>query len=208
MVSAKNLEVALKDSEARKLPLVVAFGMPDTKIENDVRKLTGEKGRIVFLALGKDHPDARRFQRRYGRSAEGFILADEFGNLLKSDLAASSDVVEAVNSLDELTAELFARWAAAIKQAKPLMEQKRFPEAAKVLQVFAFAFGIEKAREGKRLYDEVAAQANQEYQALTRDLPAGNLSRDWATKLSEFARKWPRTPAAFAAEDRLRELGK
>ena len=190
--------------------MVIAFAVSDAKIENDLRKLTAD-GKIVFLALSRDCPDARNFHRRYGQSAEGFVLADEFGNLLKSDLTTSSDAIEAVNSLDELTGDLIAQWSAALEQARPLVEQKQFAEAAKIVQVFAFAAGGEKAKEGKRLYDQVAANAKQEYESLTKEMPAGKLAdaarQEWAAKLSGFVRKWPKTPAAFAAEDRLGELG-
>ena len=104
-----------------------------------------------------------------------------------------------------------AQWSAALEQARPLVEQKQFAEAAKIVQVFAFAAGGEKAKEGKRLYAQVAANAKQEYESLTKEMPAGKLAdaarQEWAAKLSGFVRKWPKTPAAFAAEDRLGELG-
>lgn len=212
MVSAKNLAAAIQESEARKLPLLIAFDIPDDKIPNEVRKLTGAKGKVVFLPIGKDHPDRCQARRRFAQSAEGFVVADEFANPLKSNLTAASEVLEAIGGLDELTAALAAQWTAAIKEAKPLLASNRFPEAAKVLQGFAFAAGSEKAREGKRLYDEVASRANEEYQTLIKTMPFGKhteaADKEWKTKLAEFTGKWPRTPAAFAAEDLSLNRGK
>jgi len=188
--------------------MVIAYSIPDSKIGQDVRDLTGKQGKIVFLSLGSKDKDVLEFKHRYGLSKAGAVLTDEFGNLLKSGLKDSEEISDAYYELDELMAERFQTWNKAVKKGKLLIDEERYPEAADVLKVFAFATGTNLAKEGKKLFDKVAQVAADEYEKLmaeTAEKKAKDLDKETRDKmlvaLSSFIEKWPKTPAAFSADN-------
>lgn len=201
------------EAEKREIPIVIAYGIPDSQVGKDVKELTGKDGKIIFLSVGSKDKDVREFQQRYDLIKAGAVLTDEFGNPLKADLKTSEEIADAYYELDELMAERFKSWRQAIKQGKLLLEKKRYSEAAAVLKVFAFTSGTDLAKEGKKLFDQVAQQASNEYEKLTvitnkkevKDLDEKTRDMLFAT-LSTFIEKWPKTPAAFVAESLKQEI--
>jgi len=153
------------------------------------------------------------YKRRYGLSKTGAVLTDEFGNLLKSGLKDSEEIVDAYYELDELIAERFQVWKEAEKKGKVLIKQELYAEAANVLNTFAFASGTELAKQGRKLFDRVAQVAMNEYEKIVKDT-AGKKVKDLDKKtritlldaLSEFIEKWPKTVAAFSAESLKQEI--
>ncbi|MFH2002073.1 MAG: hypothetical protein ABIK28_20535 [Planctomycetota bacterium] len=140
-------------------------------------------------------------------------MTDEFGNLLKRGLKNSEEIVEACYELDELIADRHTAWGKAIEKGGLLIEQQKYSDAAHVLKEFAFASGTDRAKEGKRLFEKVATVASKELEKLlagTRDQEVKTLDRktreSLLAALDLFIEKWPKTPAAFSAQDLKVEL--
>jgi hypothetical protein len=136
-------------------------------------------------------------------------MTDEFGNLLASDIGESDDIVEAVYYIDELIAEQIDMWSEALDKGRKMIKDGKYREAAQVLQVFAFATGSEEAAEGKKLFDIVAREAAAELEKIAAgaggELDAKAKS-ELTASLTKFIARWPKTPAAFAADDRIAKL--
>ncbi|MBU0754086.1 MAG: hypothetical protein KJ645_03035 [Planctomycetes bacterium] len=189
---------------------MLSYDIPDSRIGKDVQELTGKAGKVVFYSVDGKDKDAPGLQQRYDLTKSGAVLADEFGNPLKSGLKDSDEIADAYYELDDLMAERYQAWKKAIKKGRLLLEQGNYPEAAGVLKVFAFATGTDQAKDGKMLFDQVAQVARDEYNALVTD--SKNMEMDKKTRntliaaLSAFIEKWPKTPAAFSAEKLKQEL--
>jgi hypothetical protein len=203
----------LKEAKEKELPVVIAFDIPDDKITGDVKDLTGDEGKIIFISMNSKDKDAVAIKHRYGLNKAGAVLTDEFGNLLKRGLTTSDEIVDAYYELDELVAGAYQAWTEAIRKGETLIKKKQYPEAAKVLHIFAFATGTDEAEKGKKLFGEVAKVASQEFEALaaeTKEAEAGSLDsktrKALITKLSDFIAKWPGTEASFTAETLKNEL--
>lgn len=203
------MKSALDEARKREIPLVIVFETPDSEINSDLRDLTGKEGEIVFLSVDKKSKDAKLIGRRYDLKQPGAVMTDEFGNLLASDLGESDDIVEAVYYIDELIAEQIDMWSDAIARGRKLVKEGQYRDAAQVLKVFAFAAGSKDAAEGKELFDIVAREASAELEKIVGDA-GGKLDakaeKELVANLTEFIAKWPKTPAAFAADDRIAKL--
>ncbi len=193
--------------------MVITLGIPDAKIQGDVRELTGKKGKIVLLSLESNDKEALEARRRYDLKKPGAVLTDEFGNVLKGGMKDSEQIMDAYCEMDELMADMYQAWTEAIREGKFLIQKGRYFEAARVLKVFAFASGTKKAEEGKRLFENVAEVASEKYEILAQEIRGTDITalNEGARKaligrLADFIGKWPKTPAAFAAEDRMAEI--
>jgi len=192
---------------------VIAYCLPDSAITTDLRALTGAEGEVVFYSLDAKHEDAAEFQHRYGPAKPGAIFTDEFGNLLEGAMTHSDDVVEAFYYIDELTADQFRHWTDAAAKGKALLDKKQFAAAAAHLKIFAFAKGSKDAEQGRRLFGKIAPVAAGELKEIVagrktealKHLPWPERKAFMAT-LSDFEKKWPKTPAAFRAADLKRAL--
>jgi hypothetical protein len=124
-------------------------------------------------------------------------------------LTESDDIVEAVYYIDELIAEQIDMWSEAIDKGRKMVEDGRYRDAVRVLQVFAFAAGSKEAAEGKKLFDIVAREASAELEKIVSgaggELDAG-ARKKLIANLTEFIARWPKTPAAFTADDRIAKL--
>lgn len=213
LTKAKDFESALGEARIREVPLVVIYELPDSKITNDLRELTGKEGDLVFLSIDKKSKDAEAIGRRYDLGKPGAVMTDEFGNLLATDLAESDDIVEAFYYIDELIAEQLENWNEAIAKGRKMVKNGQHQDAAGILQVFAFASGSKEATEGKKLFDIVARAASAELEKIvgnskpdeTSELDA-KARRELAASLAKFIARWPKTPAAFSADARIKKL--
>ena len=140
-------------------------------------------------------------------------MTDEFGNLLATDLAESDDIVEAFYYIDELIAEQLENWNDALAKGRQLVKQGQYQNAAGVLQVFAFATGSQEAKEGKKFFDIVAREASAELEKIIGNAKSKKTSeldvktkKELVASLTKFIAKWPKTPAAFSADARIKEL--
>ena len=209
LTKAKDLKSALKEANILEVPLVIAFQLPDSKITNDLRELTGKVGELVFLSVDKKSKNAKSIGRRYDLVKPGAVMTDEFGNLLATDLADSDDIVDAFYSIDELIAEQLENWNGAITKGRQLVKNGQYQNAAGILQVFAFASGSKEATEGKKLFDIVARAASEKLEKILGNT-SGELDakakRELSASLTKFTTDWPKTPAAFSADARIKEL--
>ncbi|MFH2212279.1 MAG: hypothetical protein ABIJ01_11625 [Pseudomonadota bacterium] len=70
----------------RNIPLVIAYGIPDSKIGKDVRALTGKDGKNVFLSIGSKDQDTLEFQQRYDLAKAGKDLFDKVAKVAAEEL--------------------------------------------------------------------------------------------------------------------------
>lgn len=209
LTKAKDFGSALKEARIREVPLVVAFELPDSKIANDLRELTGKEGDLVFLSIDKKSKDAEAIRRRYDLAKPGAVMTDEFGNLLATDLAESDDIVEAFYDIDELIAEQMENWNEALSKGSQMVKNGQYQNAAGILQVFAFASGSDEATEGKKLFDIVARAASAELEKIVGNTTSeldSKAKKELTASLKKFIARWPKTPAAFSADARIKKL--
>ncbi|MBI4879712.1 MAG: hypothetical protein HY812_08655 [Planctomycetes bacterium] len=195
------------------MPLVIALDVPETGIPKEIRDLAGENGRVVLVALAQGGADAVEAKHRFGLDQGKAVLADEFGNPLKSGVEAGEDIADAFHELDELLAGLTETWNEALRRGRVLLESGKREEAARALSVFAFAAGTDTAAAGKKLFEEAAAGAREELERLVEaagEKKAADLDADARAALirdlTGFIERWPRTPLALAADLCRREL--
>jgi len=217
LYKAQNLEAALAKAGELQRPIVIVFEIPDAQIGGDVCELTGESGDIVFLSVNAKDKDARAVARRYDLEQPGAVMTDEFGNLIASGLETSDDIVDAFYESDELMAEVYGEWSAAVTKGKAHLEKREYSAACRVLQAFAFAAGSDTAEEGRKLFGQVVPLAKREFDdllakvsAATEGEPPKALDRKQRDALKKrlvhLITRWPKTPAAFSAEDFLEKL--
>jgi len=213
VTKADNLDAALKEAKNRRVPIVIALGIPDSEIGQDVKALTGKDGKIVFFSIMKEDADALACRRHYDLEDTCAVLTDEFGNLLKPGLKDSEAIADACYEVDDLLADRYQAWTKAIQKGEALLGAGKFPEAALVLKDFAFASGTDLAEQGKRLFNRVSEAASKEYEALTASTKGrkaekivGGEREKLLADLDAFMKRWPKTPAAFSAASFAHDL--
>ena len=207
-----NQTKAFEAARQTKVPVLITYQIPESRIENPVVNLTVED-KLVYLALDPNDEDLETQLSRFQLRKFGGSLVDRHGNVLKKGLLTSNDMVEAYENLSDLISESRARFAQSLEKGRRLVEDREYKKALRVLKIFAFAEGFPEAEAGKALFEEAAGVAQEAYQALLAEAPqltqgGAELEecRDaWVKKLRGFSRAWKGSPAARAAKLNAKE---